>query len=164
MRNDNTRCKTTVNEKFKFGFWLLLIGDDDVTVGKFYATFLIQDYFRRFKKRKEQMQKMHQLGHEHTNALQVSHVTSNICCTRHQGGLETWNSNRFGSKVRSIVLFCESYYHLKLFSQESKICSHRFLQDFLATQFCYVPWREYNLWISFFILTRSTWITWSLSM
>uniref|UniRef100_A0AC35GND3 Voltage-dependent L-type calcium channel subunit alpha n=1 Tax=Panagrolaimus sp. PS1159 TaxID=55785 RepID=A0AC35GND3_9BILA len=27
--------------------------DDDVTVGKFYATFLIQDYFRRFKKRKE---------------------------------------------------------------------------------------------------------------
>ncbi|XP_071960409.1 voltage-dependent L-type calcium channel subunit alpha-1D-like isoform X3 [Antedon mediterranea] len=26
--------------------------DDDVTVGKFYATFLIQDYFRRFKARK----------------------------------------------------------------------------------------------------------------
>lgn len=26
--------------------------DDEVTVGKFYATFLIQDYFRRFKKRK----------------------------------------------------------------------------------------------------------------
>uniref|UniRef100_A0A3P9D1D2 Voltage-dependent L-type calcium channel subunit alpha n=1 Tax=Maylandia zebra TaxID=106582 RepID=A0A3P9D1D2_9CICH len=29
-------------------------GDDDVTVGKFYATFLIQDYFRKFKRRKEQ--------------------------------------------------------------------------------------------------------------
>jgi voltage-dependent calcium channel L type alpha-1D len=27
--------------------------DDEVTVGKFYATFLIQDYFRRFKNRKE---------------------------------------------------------------------------------------------------------------
>src|SRR5690348_7405242 len=27
--------------------------EDDVTVGKFYATFLIQDYFRRFKKRRE---------------------------------------------------------------------------------------------------------------
>lgn len=27
--------------------------DDEVTVGKFYATFLIQDYFRRFKKKKE---------------------------------------------------------------------------------------------------------------
>ncbi|KAL4226359.1 Voltage-dependent calcium channel type D subunit alpha-1 [Mactra antiquata] len=45
-------------------------GDDDVTVGKFYATFLIQDYFRRFKKRKEQMQKI-QKGQEHTNALQA---------------------------------------------------------------------------------------------
>ncbi|XP_054000294.1 muscle calcium channel subunit alpha-1 isoform X5 [Hylaeus anthracinus] len=31
--------------------------DDEVTVGKFYATFLIQDYFRRFKKRKEQEMK-----------------------------------------------------------------------------------------------------------
>ena len=30
--------------------------DDDVTVGKFYATFLIQDYFRRFKMRKAQME------------------------------------------------------------------------------------------------------------
>lgn len=28
--------------------------EDEVTVGKFYATYLIQDYFRRFKKRKEQ--------------------------------------------------------------------------------------------------------------
>ncbi|XP_032894259.1 voltage-dependent L-type calcium channel subunit alpha-1C [Amblyraja radiata] len=32
----------------------LPISDDEVTVGKFYATFLIQDYFRKFKKRKEQ--------------------------------------------------------------------------------------------------------------
>lgn len=45
-------------------------GDDEVTVGKFYATFLIQDYFRRFKKRKEQIQKI-QKGQEHTNALQA---------------------------------------------------------------------------------------------
>nr|AAA62612.1 murine erythroleukemia cardiac calcium channel [Mus musculus] len=29
-------------------------GDDEVTVGKFYATFLIQEYFRKFKERKEQ--------------------------------------------------------------------------------------------------------------
>ncbi|CAF2522460.1 unnamed protein product [Rotaria sp. Silwood2] len=36
--------------------------EDDVTVGKFYATFLIQDYFRRFKKRKEQAAKQVQLG------------------------------------------------------------------------------------------------------
>lgn len=31
-----------------------LPADDEVTVGKFYATFLIQEYFRKFKKRKEQ--------------------------------------------------------------------------------------------------------------
>ena len=31
--------------------------DDEVTVGKFYATFLIQDYFRRFKMRKEMLYK-----------------------------------------------------------------------------------------------------------
>lgn len=39
-------------------FFLLCFGlfhtDDEVTVGKFYATFLIQEYFRKFKKRKEQ--------------------------------------------------------------------------------------------------------------
>lgn len=45
-------------------------GDDDVTVGKFYATFLIQDYFRRFKKRKETILKISK-GQEHTNALQA---------------------------------------------------------------------------------------------
>ena len=27
-------------------------GNDDVTVGKFYATYLIQEYFRKFKQRK----------------------------------------------------------------------------------------------------------------
>lgn len=27
--------------------------EDEVTVGKFYATFLIQDYFRKFRRRKE---------------------------------------------------------------------------------------------------------------
>lgn len=32
----------------------LHVSDDEVTVGKFYATFLIQEYFRKFKKRKEQ--------------------------------------------------------------------------------------------------------------
>ncbi|XP_041081104.1 voltage-dependent L-type calcium channel subunit alpha-1D-like [Polyodon spathula] len=29
-------------------------GDDEITMGKFYATFLIQDYFRKFKNHKEQ--------------------------------------------------------------------------------------------------------------
>lgn len=29
--------------------------EEEVTVGKFYATFLIQDYFRKFRKRKEKV-------------------------------------------------------------------------------------------------------------
>ncbi|XP_072181814.1 voltage-dependent L-type calcium channel subunit alpha-1D-like [Diadema setosum] len=45
-------------------------GDDDVTVGKFYATFLIQDYFRRFKKRKHEAIKSAG-GHDSTFALQA---------------------------------------------------------------------------------------------
>lgn len=32
---------------------LSLPAEEEVTVGKFYATFLIQDYFRKFRKRKE---------------------------------------------------------------------------------------------------------------
>ena len=37
-----------------FGCVWSVHSDDEVTVGKFYATFLIQDYFRKFKRRKEQ--------------------------------------------------------------------------------------------------------------
>ncbi len=34
-------------------FYVGSFTDEEVTVGKFYATFLIQDYFRKFRKRKE---------------------------------------------------------------------------------------------------------------
>lgn len=30
-----------------------MLPEEEVTVGKFYATFLIQDYFRKFRRRKE---------------------------------------------------------------------------------------------------------------
>jgi len=47
--------------------------DDEVTVGKFYATFLIQDYFRRFKKRKEELKKEQgDKDAQNTVTLQVS--------------------------------------------------------------------------------------------
>ncbi|XP_043279830.1 muscle calcium channel subunit alpha-1 isoform X5 [Venturia canescens] len=46
-------------------------GDDEVTVGKFYATFLIQDYFRRFKKRKEQEMKDGDKDCQNTVTLQA---------------------------------------------------------------------------------------------
>lgn len=45
--------------------------DDDVTVGKFYATFLIQDYFRRFKKRRAEQEKAGVRDEEKTFALQA---------------------------------------------------------------------------------------------
>lgn len=45
--------------------------DDEVTVGKFYATFLIQDYFRRFKKRKEADVKDGDLNGNNTVTLQA---------------------------------------------------------------------------------------------
>nr|CAD2130697.1 unnamed protein product [Meloidogyne enterolobii] len=45
--------------------------DDEVTVGKFYATFLIQDYFRRFKKRKELEAKGMAAPNTHAMALQA---------------------------------------------------------------------------------------------
>lgn len=34
-------------------FCFICLSEEEVTVGKFYATFLIQDYFRKFRKRKE---------------------------------------------------------------------------------------------------------------
>uniref|UniRef100_A0A8D8VKH5 Voltage-dependent L-type calcium channel subunit alpha n=1 Tax=Cacopsylla melanoneura TaxID=428564 RepID=A0A8D8VKH5_9HEMI len=46
-------------------------GDEEVTVGKFYATFLIQDYFRRFKKRKEQENKDGDIESHNTVTLQA---------------------------------------------------------------------------------------------
>lgn len=32
-----------------------LVVDDEVTVGKFYATFLLQEHFRKFMKRQEEL-------------------------------------------------------------------------------------------------------------
>ncbi|XP_073767393.1 voltage-dependent L-type calcium channel subunit alpha-1D isoform X6 [Danio rerio] len=46
-------------------------GDDEITVGKFYATFLIQDYFRKFRKRKEQGLVGGQMLFNTTTALQA---------------------------------------------------------------------------------------------
>lgn len=58
--------------------------DDEVTVGKFYATFLIQDYFRKFKKRKEEgLVGAHPSQNSTAIALQVSAtVLCGVLCTR----------------------------------------------------------------------------------
>ena len=44
-------------------------GNDEETVGKFYASFLIQDYYRRFKKMKEAQIKSHMLGKDAANLV-----------------------------------------------------------------------------------------------
>ncbi|XP_061901109.1 dihydropyridine-sensitive L-type skeletal muscle calcium channel subunit alpha-1-like [Entelurus aequoreus] len=47
------------------------IGDDEVTVGKFYATFLIQDYFRKMKKRQEEYYGCRPTKKNATNEIQA---------------------------------------------------------------------------------------------
>jgi voltage-dependent calcium channel L type alpha-1D len=52
--------------------------EDEVTVGKLYATFLIQDYFRRFKKRKEQELKDGDKESHNTVTLQVNGILMRV--------------------------------------------------------------------------------------
>ncbi|KAI4890866.1 hypothetical protein NFI96_023735 [Prochilodus magdalenae] len=47
------------------------IGDDEVTVGKFYATFLIQEHFRKFMKRQEEYYGYRPAKNKTTNEIQV---------------------------------------------------------------------------------------------
>ncbi|KAJ7999742.1 hypothetical protein DPEC_G00197570 [Dallia pectoralis] len=63
-------------------------GDDEVTVGKFYATFLIQDYFRKFKKRKEE-------------GLVGVHASQNHTAIALQAGLRTLHD--IGPEIRRAI-------------------------------------------------------------
>uniref|UniRef100_A0A672G1F1 Voltage-dependent L-type calcium channel subunit alpha n=1 Tax=Salarias fasciatus TaxID=181472 RepID=A0A672G1F1_SALFA len=63
-------------------------GDDEVTVGKFYATFLIQDYFRKFKKRKEE-------------GLVGAHPSQNNTAIALQAGLRTLHD--IGPEIRRAI-------------------------------------------------------------
>uniref|UniRef100_A0A8D0ABX3 Voltage-dependent L-type calcium channel subunit alpha n=1 Tax=Sander lucioperca TaxID=283035 RepID=A0A8D0ABX3_SANLU len=63
-------------------------GDDEVTVGKFYATFLIQDYFRKFKKRKEE-------------GLVGAHPAQNNTAIALQAGLRTLHD--IGPEIRRAI-------------------------------------------------------------
>ncbi|XP_062842556.1 calcium channel, voltage-dependent, L type, alpha 1S subunit, a [Trichomycterus rosablanca] len=47
------------------------IGDDEVTVGKFYATFLIQEHFRKFMKRQEEYYGYRPTKNKTTNEIQA---------------------------------------------------------------------------------------------
>lgn len=74
----NSELRTTIKQIWKRTSPKLLDqvvpppgNDDEVTVGKFYATFLIQDYFRRFKKRKEAESRDGDLSNCNTVTLQA---------------------------------------------------------------------------------------------
>uniref|UniRef100_A0A3B3WSI0 Voltage-dependent L-type calcium channel subunit alpha n=1 Tax=Poecilia mexicana TaxID=48701 RepID=A0A3B3WSI0_9TELE len=73
-------------------------GDDEVTVGKFYATFLIQDYFRKFKRRKEQGLVGRRSWENTTLALQVSknHLYLELFADGRNGGLFGNHINHVG--------------------------------------------------------------------
>uniref|UniRef100_A0A3Q2VU40 Voltage-dependent L-type calcium channel subunit alpha n=1 Tax=Haplochromis burtoni TaxID=8153 RepID=A0A3Q2VU40_HAPBU len=65
--------------------------DDEVTVGKFYATFLIQDYFRKFKKRKEEgLVGAHPSQNNTAIALQVSLTTLTCVSDNVRRAVETF--------------------------------------------------------------------------
>ena len=69
----------------------MFLVDDDVTVGKFYATFLIQDYFRRFKKKKE-VKAAAEAPTDKTTIFQVGNIVQILRYTDHshlQAGLRT---------------------------------------------------------------------------
>ena len=76
---------STYRKVFSFFRWkvklknsISQISEDEVTVGKFYATFLIQDYFRRFKKKKESKLAVERLDGDEdlTISLQVRNIST----------------------------------------------------------------------------------------
>ena len=58
--------------KWRMKCYFFFYPDDDVTVGKFYATYLIQEYFRRFKARQKAQDQANEVQGNSTVALQVS--------------------------------------------------------------------------------------------
>lgn len=53
--------------------------EEEVTVGKFYATFLIQDYFRKFRRRKERGMLGPSTSPSNERALQVGGSSPGVC-------------------------------------------------------------------------------------
>lgn len=70
-RTDDWEKKNEVNNCIFIILFLHITVEDDVTVGKFYATFLIQDYFRRFKKKKQEIKEQIDKDTANTVTLQA---------------------------------------------------------------------------------------------
>lgn len=68
----------------------LLNTEEEVTVGKFYATFLIQDYFRKFRRRKERGMLGPSASPSNERALQVGVPSPGLCAGGMGGEMEGW--------------------------------------------------------------------------
>ena len=71
--------KTTIRKTLDRVLFYFHTGDD-VTVGKFYATYLIQEYFRRFKARQKAQDQANEIPGNSTMALQVEKASSCLLC------------------------------------------------------------------------------------
>lgn len=61
----------------------LFVVDDEVTVGKFYATFLIQDHFRKFMKRQEEYYGYRpNKKNKNTTEIQVTRLSSSLTASK----------------------------------------------------------------------------------
>lgn len=54
------------------------VSGNEVTAGKFYASFLIQDYFKKYRKRKEKERK--KKGKDKSASLQVKTYDTSVLC------------------------------------------------------------------------------------
>ncbi|KAE8293242.1 Voltage-dependent L-type calcium channel subunit alpha-1D [Larimichthys crocea] len=108
-------------------------GDDEVTVGKFYATFLIQDYFRKFKRRKEQglvgrrswerlnttmalqagLRTLHDIGPEIRRAISCDLQQEGLVDPNGEEEEEIYrrNGGLFGNHVNHVNTDQQGYYH-----------------------------------------------------
>ena len=68
----------------------MLNTEEEVTVGKFYATFLIQDYFRKFRRRKERGMLGPSASPSNERALQVGVPRPGLCAGGMGGEMEGW--------------------------------------------------------------------------
>uniref|UniRef100_A0A3B4E2W5 Voltage-dependent L-type calcium channel subunit alpha n=1 Tax=Pygocentrus nattereri TaxID=42514 RepID=A0A3B4E2W5_PYGNA len=94
---------------------------DEVTAGKFYASFLIQDYFKKYRKRKEKEKK--KKGKDKSASLQVHRrkPNFNIQCLRRQDSMDdlpipgTYHQNSPPSRTHAqVMLQLLSYFTLGL--------------------------------------------------
>lgn len=109
---------------------LSLPAEEEVTVGKFYATFLIQDYFRKFRKRKERGALTGESDSTNQSAVQVCLLSSfsdvHYPTDTHLQRATLWFSNHFYVWIvsRLHLPMCPYLILLNLNKQTSHFCNN----------------------------------------